>query len=74
VPLGRILIIVGIGIALVGALITFVPGLFSWFGRLPGDIKIEGETWTVFIPFTSMLLVSLAITLVAGLVSRFLGR
>ena len=73
-PLGRILIVVGIGIALVGALITFAPGLVSWFGRLPGDIKIEGERWTVFIPITSMLLVSLAITLVASLVSRFLGR
>jgi Protein of unknown function (DUF2905) len=74
VPLGRILIVVGIGIALIGALITFAPGLVSWFGRLPGDIRIEGERWTVFIPITSMLLVSLAITLVAGLVSRFMGR
>ena len=73
-PLGRILIFVGIGIALLGAVITFAPGLVSWFGRLPGDIRIEGERWTVFIPITSMLLVSLFITLVAGLVSRFMGR
>ena len=74
VPLGRLLIVVGIGIALVGAVITFAPGLVSWFGRLPGDIRIEGERWTVFIPITSMLVVSLAVTVLASLIGRFMGR
>lgn len=45
-------------------------GLFGWFGRLPGDIRYEGENTRVFIPITSMLLISVALTLVLNLVRR----
>jgi hypothetical protein len=51
-------------------LLRYFPGLFSWFGNLPGDVRIEGETTTVFIPITSMLVVSVVVTLVVNLVGR----
>ena len=43
------LLVVGVGIVaiVVGALIA--TGALSWFGRLPGDIRIEGETTRVYI-------------------------
>ncbi len=46
-------------------------GLLSWFGNLPGDIRRVGERSVVFIPLTSMLVVSLLLTIVVNLVGRF---
>jgi Protein of unknown function (DUF2905) len=67
---GTILIALGVGLILVGLLIW--SGSLSWFGRLPGDIRIERETMRVFIPITSMLLISVVLSLVLYLVRRFL--
>ena len=58
----------GAGALVLGALIRFFPGLFSWFGNLPGDIRIEGETSSVFIPITSMILVSVVLTIAVNLI------
>ena len=61
--IGKVLITAGIIIVLVGVIITFIPNLFSWFGRLPFDIRIENEHSSVFIPITSMLVISLVLSL-----------
>lgn len=68
--LSNILIVIGTGLLLVGVLLRFFPGLFSWFGNLPGDIRYQGENTTVFIPFTSMLVVSVVATLIINVVAR----
>ena len=61
--IGKVLITAGIISILVGVIITFIPNLFSWFGRLPFDIRIENEHSSVFIPITSMLVISLVLSL-----------
>jgi hypothetical protein len=66
---GTILITIGVGLILVGLLIW--SGSLSWFGRLPGDIRIERETVRVYVPIVSMLLVSLVVSLALYLVRRF---
>jgi DUF2905 family protein len=66
---GTILIAIGVGLILVGLLIW--SGSLSWFGRLPGDIRIERETVHVYVPIVSMLVVSLVVSLVLYLVRRF---
>lgn len=67
--------LVGAGLVVLGALIRYAPGLFSWFGTLPGDIRIEGENSSVFIPITSMIVVSVLLTIVVNVVVSFLrGR
>ena len=66
---GTILIALGVGLILVGLLIW--SGSLSWFGRLPGDIRIERETVRVYVPIVSMLLVSLVVSLALYLVRRF---
>jgi hypothetical protein len=66
---GTILIAIGVGLILVGLLIW--SGSLSWFGRLPGDIRIERETVRVYVPIVSMLLVSLVVSLALYLVRRF---
>lgn len=60
--------LIGVAIVLIGALVRFVPGLFGWFGNLPGDINIEGENSRVFIPITSMIVVSIVLTVIVNVV------
>jgi hypothetical protein len=68
--MARILMIIGLLIFLTGALLYFFPGALSWFGRLPGDINIENEQGRLFIPITSMLLISLLLSLILNLFIR----
>jgi len=66
-----LLIVVGALIVVIGVILRYFPWLFSWFGQLPGDIRRETENTTVFIPITSMLVVSVVGTLILNLASRF---
>ena len=54
--LGPFIVLTGIVIVVVGILV-WVGGL-SWFGRLPGDIRIERGNLRIYIPVASMLLIS----------------
>ena len=64
-------VIVGIGllVVLIGILMYF--GALSWFGRLPGDIRVERESMHIYVPITSMLLLSVALSLLLYLMRRF---
>lgn len=68
--MGRVLIGLGVALAVLGAVLHFAPWLLNWFGRLPGDIRFEGERTKVFIPITSMLLVSLVVSLLLNIFRR----
>ena len=56
--MGRLVMAIGVGIVVVGAVLHFAPWLLNWFGKLPGDIRFEGERTKVFIPITSMIVIS----------------
>ena len=66
---GLLVVVGGVFIIIVGLLIY--SGGLSWFGRLPGDIRYESGNVRVYIPIVSMLLVSLALTLIFNLLRRF---
>jgi hypothetical protein len=66
--MGNTLIFIGIGLIVAG--IAFKFGLLDWFGNLPGDIKYKGEHTFVFIPITSMLIVSALFSLIMWLMNR----
>lgn len=68
--MGKYIIAAGISLVILGLIVTYAPGLLKWFGRLPGDIKIESEHGTVFIPLTSMILVSIVLTVIFNLFFR----
>ncbi|BBA36612.1 hypothetical conserved protein [Methylocaldum marinum] len=69
-PLGKILIYFGIVLFLIGLVLSYAPGLFGWFGKLPGDIRIQDENRYIFIPITSMIIVSIVLTLLINLFFR----
>ena len=66
---GPVIVLAGAAVMVVGILVWL--GGFSWFGRLPGDIRIERETVRIYIPLVSMLVISLILTLLLNLIRRF---
>jgi hypothetical protein len=66
--LGRILVIIGVLLVVVGGLA--VLGVRLPFGRLPGDIAIEGERGGIYIPIVTMLIISIVLTIVVNLFLR----
>ena len=68
--LGPLIVVLGVAIVVVGLLVW--SGGLSWFGRLPGDIRVERESVRVYVPITSMILVSVALTAIAWVVRRFM--
>lgn len=71
--IGKWLYFGGIALVLLGAVVNSFPQLLSWFGKLPGDIRIEGEKATFHFPLSSMLLVSLIFSAILSLVLKFFG-
>lgn len=68
--MARWFLIVGGILVILGLVLHFAPWLLTWFGRLPGDIRYETGRSRVFIPVTSMIIVSIALTLVMNLFFR----
>lgn len=66
---GLVIAALGVGAIVVGLLVA--TGGLSWFGRLPGDLRYEGEHTRVYVPITSMILVSIVVTVVLSLLGRW---
>jgi len=64
------LMLIGAVILVMGALLHFAPGSLNWFGKLPGDIRVETEHGKIFIPITSMLIISVVLTVLLNLFKR----
>ena len=67
--IGNTLIVLG-AVAIVIGLIA-KTGAFAWFGRLPGDVRIERTNVRMYVPIVSMLLVSLVLSAIAALIRRW---
>ena len=65
---GPLLVAAGVVLIVVGLLVW--AGGLAWFGRLPGDIRIERESVRIYVPLVSMLLVSVVLSLVLYLLRR----
>ncbi|TRX03002.1 DUF2905 domain-containing protein [Candidatus Methylobacter oryzae] len=68
--LGKLLAAIGVIFVIIGLIVSYAPWLINWFGKLPGDIRIENEHRFIFIPITSMLIVSIILTLIVNLFFR----
>jgi membrane protein implicated in regulation of membrane protease activity len=66
---GTWLIIAGIVLIIIGVLAS--SGLLGWFGRLPGDIRIEREHWRFYFPIATMILLSVLLSVLLYLFRKF---
>ena len=68
--IGAVLIVLGIAAVVIGILAW--SGALSWFGRLPGDIRVQRENVSLYVPIVSMLLISLVLSIILWVVRRLL--
>ena len=66
---GMVLVVIGLALAALG--LVGMTGLLDWFGHLPGDIRIERGSTRIYIPITSLIIVSAVLTLIVQILARF---
>ena len=71
IPLGKAIVGIGATLIIIGLLFWFAGDKLSWFGRLPGDIRIERPGFSCFFPITTMIIVSIVLSILLSLLSRF---
>lgn len=67
---GRLLMFLGIGIFITGALLTFA-GRLPWLTNLPGNLTIQRENFAIYAPCGTMILVSVLLTIVLNVIARY---
>ncbi|MCB9451732.1 MAG: DUF2905 domain-containing protein [Anaerolineaceae bacterium] len=74
--IGRVLLLIGVGLALLGGVLMLLGRLpfFSNLGNLPGDIRIQGQGFSCFVPIVSMILLSVILTVLLNIVIRLINR
>jgi hypothetical protein len=71
-PVGNAIIGVGIALVLIGVAVRL--GWFSWFGRLPGDIRPPAPGGGFYFPVTSSIVISVVGTILLNLILRWLRQ
>jgi len=71
--LGRLLIITGVIIVVLGLLLAF-GGRIPLLGKLPGDILIKKDGISFYFPIVTFLLLSVILTLIINIILRFTGK
>ena len=72
--LARTLMLGGIALFLIGGGVYLAARFGLPLGRLPGDIRIEGENGSFYFPVTTSILVSVLLTIVLNLIARLLKK
>ena len=67
--LGRLLIVIGVVLVLVGAVFLLAPKI-PWLGRLPGDLSFKRGNFSVYFPLGTSILISIILTLIMYLFRR----
>ncbi|MEO6582893.1 MAG: DUF2905 domain-containing protein [Ferruginibacter sp.] len=69
----KYIILAGLFLVVAGLVLHFFPNAFKWFGRLPGDVRIEKENGHFYFPVVSMVLISVVVTILIN-VFRYLFK
>ena len=65
--MGKLIIVLGIILIVIGLIYTYFPQAITWFGNLPGDIKVDKPNMKFYFPISSMILLSVVFSLVMKL-------
>jgi hypothetical protein len=71
--IGKLLLIVGGTLALLGGLLWLISKV-PFLGHLPGDVSIERPGFTCLIPLASSIILSIALTIVLNIILRLVNR
>ncbi len=79
-PVGKVLIAIGLGLAVLGLVLMAadrLPGighLFSWMGKLPGDISYKRDNFSFYFPIATSVVLSIVLSLLFYLLGWFFRR
>ena len=68
--MGKWIIVLGCALVLLGVVVQFAPGLFSWLGKLPGDVRYEKGNFKLYFPLATILLISVVATVLVRLFGK----
>ncbi len=66
----KYIIIAGVIFIVTGTILFFFKGAFNWFGKLPGDVRLEKAHFKLYFPFATMLIISIALTVIINLIKK----
>lgn len=72
--IAKAILIAGLGLITLGGLIWLAARLGLPLGRLPGDIRIQGENFSFYFPVVTGLLISVILTVVVNLIIRLIRK
>jgi hypothetical protein len=72
--LARFLVIGGIVLILIGGGVFLDAKFGIPFGRLPGDIRIEGKNGSFYFPIVTSIVLSILLTIILNVIIRFLNK
>ena len=72
--IGKWIMIAGATLVVLGALVWGVSRLGLPLGRLPGDIRIERESFSFYFPLTTAILLSIGLTVLLNILLRLFRR
>jgi len=70
--MSKLFISLGFLLIFLGIIFHYFGENLKWFGNLPGDIRIGEKKIKIFIPFTSMILISILLTVIVNFFKKFL--
>ena len=71
--IGKILVIVGRTIIVIGLILIFSPHI-PFLGKLPGDITIKKDGFSFYFPVVTFLIISIILTIVINIILRFISK
>ena len=69
--IGKSLIAIGVFISFIGFIFYLFGDKLGFLGHLLGDFKYESKNIKIFLPITSMLIISLFFSLIINIIMRF---
>jgi hypothetical protein len=70
VEMGRMLLVLGVALVMIGGIIMLLGRTGLPLGRLPGDILYRGRNTTFYFPLASSILISVVLSIVLFLIGR----
>lgn len=70
-PIGKYIFLIGVVLIVIGLIFWLAGDKFSWFGNLPGDIRVERKNFRFYAPIMSMLLLSILLSFLLWIFRRF---
>jgi hypothetical protein len=70
VEMGRMLVMLGIALVVIGGIVMLLGRTGLPLGRLPGDVLYRGKNSTFYFPLASSILISVVLSIVLFLIGR----